>query len=42
MADAELFRTPEEHESDLSTSGFVGARLLLKKNGLVLFRAKKP
>jgi SAM-dependent methyltransferase len=39
MMDAALYMTPEEHERALSVSGFTQVDLLLRKGGLILFRA---
>ena len=39
MIDAALYMTPEEHERALSAGGFTQVDLLLRKGGLILFRA---
>jgi SAM-dependent methyltransferase len=39
MSDATLYMTPEEHERALLASGFTQVDMLLRKGGLVLFRA---
>jgi SAM-dependent methyltransferase len=39
MDDRELYMTPQEHEAALSAAGFSQVRMLLKKGGLILFRA---
>ena len=39
MSDTALFMTPEEHELALHVGGFKQVKMILRKGGLVLFRA---
>jgi len=39
MIDEALYMTPEEHEHALAAGGFIKVDLLLRKGGLILFRA---
>jgi SAM-dependent methyltransferase len=41
MVDGELFMTPDEHADALKAAGFCHPVLLLKRGGLVLFRADR-
>jgi hypothetical protein len=41
MTNRELFMTPEEHATALTTGGFPNPAVLLQLGGLILFRANR-
>ncbi len=40
MTNTELYMTPEEHVLTLDAAGFVRVELLLRKGGLILYKAQ--
>ena len=40
MTNTELYMTPEEHVLSLEAAGFVRVELVLRKGGMILYKAR--